>query len=98
MDSSYPHNEAELAAGQTATSPRQGQPQLALIANEFSRLHELRCQARADMRKLNARIKELESRIVAKMRAKQIDELSIRGKLVVRPCEQFTLIVQPTKK
>ena len=95
-----PTIEQAAARRALAAFPPDNQPrsQLGLIADEFAKLHTLRAQARADMRLLNKRLSELESILFAKMRAGHIGELQIQNRLVVTPCERFSLVVKPTRK
>ena len=77
---------------------RPARSQLALLANEFADLHNLRTQARADMKKLNKKLQELESRLFAKLQSASISELQIRDELVLKPRERHDLVVVRTKK
>ena len=64
------------------------------MADEFAKLHNLRAEARADMKLLNKRIQELETGLFAKMKEKSIDELQIRDELVLLPRERCSLVVK----
>ena len=71
---------------------------LAIMANEFAELHNLRAQARADMKKLNKKLQELEGRLFAKLQAASISELQIRDEFVLKPRERHDLVVVKAKK